>query len=362
MYAGNNGSFSLGKLAGIPFRIHWSVLLIAVFFGTGLAVPYGAVGAVAAIVAFLASIVAHELSHALVARRYGVHTESIQLWALGGVAKLDREAPTARAEGWIAVAGPLASVGVAAVALGTMAAALAAGFSGIPVQIVGWLGLVNLILAVFNMLPGAPLDGGRVLKAWRWGRHGDRFRASREAGNAGKAVGFSLVGVGVVMLLNGMPGLLLIVTGGFIALTAGAEIAAADVAQRLAGIRVRDLTWFGVAHAPMDTDADTMLWQRSRLGGAGVVAVEEPGGELAGVVSEEQLLSLPLERRQDVPLAALMLPFDRVAKADPDEELSAVLSRLNPAAPFVTVWREGKLLGVVPRSKLLNRLKSATGG
>lgn len=356
-----NGSFSLGKLAGIPFRIHWSVLLIAVFFGTGLAAQYGAVGAVAAIVAFLASILAHELAHALTARRYGVTTTSIQLWALGGVAQLDREAPTARAEGWIAIAGPLASLAIGLLSAGAVVGAVSLDQRGVAVDIVSWLALVNLVLAAFNLLPGAPLDGGRVLKAWRWGRHGDKFRASKEACNAGKAVGFSIAGVGAVMLFNGMPGLMLVVTGVFIAISANAENAANDLAQRLQGVRVRDLTWFGVAHASTDTDADTMLWQRSRLGGAGVVAIEQANGDLAGVVSEEQLLSLPVERRPFVPLASLMTPFDRVAQADPDEELSAVLSRLNPSAPFVTVWREGKLLGVVPRARLIAKLKSATG-
>jgi Zn-dependent protease len=352
------GSFSLGKLSGIPFRVHWSVVLIAVFFGTSLAAQYGAVGAIVAIVAFLGSIVAHELAHALTARRYGVKTTAIQLWALGGVAQLDREAPTARAEGWIAIAGPLASISIGLVSGGAVIGALALDHRSVAVDIVGWLGLVNLILAVFNLLPGSPLDGGRVLKAWRWGRHGDKFRAAKEAGNAGKAVGFSIAGIGAVMLFNGMPGLMLIVTGIFIAISANAEIAATDLAQRLQGVRVRDLTWFGVAHASTDTDVDTMLWQRSRLGGAGVVAVEQANGDLAGVVSEEQLLSLPIERRPFVALAALMTPFDRVAQADPDEELSAVLSRLNPSAPFVTVWREGKLLGVVPKAKLLSKLKA----
>ncbi|MEX0846820.1 MAG: site-2 protease family protein [Ilumatobacteraceae bacterium] len=355
-----NGSFSLGTLAGIPFRVHWSVVLIAVFFGTGLAGQYGAIGAVAAIVMFLGSILAHELAHALTARRYGVQTTAIQLWALGGVAQLDREAPTARAEGWIAVAGPLASLTIGLTSAAAVVTAVALDHRSVGIDIISWLGLVNVVLAVFNMLPGSPLDGGRVLKAWRWGRHGDKFRAAKEAGNAGKAVGFSMAGVGAVMVFNGLPGIMLIVTGVFIAISANAEIAASDLAHRLQGVRVRDLTWFGVAHASTDTDADTMLWQRSRLGGAGVVAVERANGDLAGVVSEEQLLSLPVERRPFVPLAALMTPFDRVAQADPDEELSAVLSRLNPAAPFVTVWREGKLLGVVPRALLLAKLKAAS--
>ena len=351
------GTFVLGRLSGIPLLIHWSVLLIALLIGSSLATDYGWVGAGLAMVAFLASIVAHEFAHALVARRYGVSTQSIQLWALGGVARLDREAPTARAEGWIAAAGPLASLAVAAVSLGAFFALLAGDLRGGAIAVLGWLGGINVMLAVFNMLPGAPLDGGRILKAWRWGRHGDRFRATREAANAGKAVGWSIAGIGAVAMFYGQPGLMFIVTGAFIAINAKAEALGADVAEHIQGVRVRDLTWFGVAHASPDTDADTMLWQRSRLGEAGIVAVESADGELTGVVSEEQLLAVPEWRRQEVSLASLMVPMHQVAHAQLDEELSNVLSRLTPRSPFVTVWREGKLLGVVPKRRLLARLR-----
>ncbi len=352
------GSFTLGKLFGIPFLVHWSVVLVAVLFGSGLAAEYGMVGGAVALVMFLASIVAHELGHALTARRYGVRTQSIQLWALGGVARLDREAPTARAEGWIAVAGPATSVAVAGLGLGGFYALDAWGGPVVAANILGWLGIINLLLAAFNLLPGAPLDGGRLLKAWRWGRHHDRFRAAREAANAGKAVGLSIAGIGGVLLLNGRSGLMLVVTGLFIAMNAKAEGMSVDLAEQLQGVRVRDLTWFGIAHASLDTDADTMLWQRSRLGEAGIVAVERPDGELAGVVSEEQLLAVPEWRRPDVALASLMVPMQQVAQAQLDEELADVLPRMTPRSPFVTVWREGRLLGVVPRRRLVARLRA----
>lgn len=354
------GSFSIGRIAGIPLLVHWSVLLIAAFVGSSLAAAYGGPGAVLAVGAFLASILLHELAHALVARRYGVRTMSIQLWALGGVARLDREAPTARAEGAIAIAGPLTSFAIGLVTIGTMFGMVAAEVldDSTLFSILGWIGVINIVLAVFNLLPGAPLDGGRVLKAWRWGRHGDRYRAAREAGTAGKAVGGSLAGIGVVMLFNGLPGVMLVVTGLFIALSAHAEILATDLAERLRGIHVRDLTWFGVAHATADTDTDTMLWQRSRLGGAGVVAVERPDGELAGVVSEESMLTVPESRRAWTTLDRLMVPMERTTHADPDDELASVLARLDPTQPLVTVWRSGRLVGVIPRRKLLERLRN----
>ena len=111
----SNGSLHLGRYVGIPVRAHWSMALIAVLFGVSLAGTFGLVAGIIAVVAFLLSILAHEFGHALVARRYGVETESIDLWALGGVARLDREPPTPRADGLIAVAGPLVSLAIGVV-------------------------------------------------------------------------------------------------------------------------------------------------------------------------------------------------------------------------------------------------------
>jgi Zn-dependent protease len=345
------GSIRLGTYAGIPVRAHWSMALIAVLFGVNLAASLGVVPGLIATAAFFASILAHEFGHALVARRYGVQTESIDLWALGGVAHLDREPPTPRADGLIAVAGPIVSLVIGAAGLGL----------GIALQSVaiGWIGVVNLVLAVFNMLPGAPLDGGRVLRAFRWARTGDKYRAMRDAGNAGRVLGWGLAGLGVVMMLNGQFGVFVLITGIFIAMNARAEIMASYIGEQLDGVKVADLTWFGVAQAGTDMDADSMIWQRQRLGSAGAVAVVGDDGELDGLVLEEQLWAVPPERRTMVMLTQLMVPFNRLAKASPDEDLATVLPRLNPMRPVVTVWKDGKLLGVVPAKRLRERLEQA---
>ena len=264
------GSIRLGTYAGIPVRAHWSMALVALLFGVNLSAQFGAAPGIVATIAFFASILAHEFGHALVARRYGVQTQSIDLWALGGVAHLDREPPTPRAEGLIAVAGPAVSLAIGVAALGV----------GIAMQsdVFGLIGVVNLLLAVFNMLPGAPLDGGRVLRAVRWARTGDKYRAMREAGNAGRLLGWLMVGGGVVLMLNGQFGVFIIITGLFIAISAKSEIMASHMGERLDGITVGDLTWFGIAEAGTDMDADSMLWQRQRLGNAGAVAVLDDDG------------------------------------------------------------------------------------
>ncbi|MFK8023059.1 MAG: site-2 protease family protein [Ilumatobacter sp.] len=347
-----NGSLSLGRYFGIPVRAHWSMALIALLFGAGLAGQFGLVSGAIAIAAVFLSILAHEFGHALVARRYGVDTQSIDLWALGGVARLDREPPTPRADGFIAVAGPLVSLVIGVVVFGAGLLTTSA--------VVAWIGFVNLILAVFNMLPGAPLDGGRVLRAVRWSRTGNKYRAMRDAGNAGRVLGWSLGLVGLGLMLYGQPGIVVAITGVFIAMNARAEISASYMAERLDGIKVRDLTWFGIAHAGGDMDADSMIWQRSRLGEAGAVAVDaNDDGTLDGVVLEDHLWAIPVEQRALTMLDQLMVPFSQTAQVGPDEDLSAVLPRLNPMRPVVTVWNDGKLAGIVPPKALNAQLQSA---
>lgn len=345
------GSIRLGTYAGIPVRAHWSMGIIAVWFGVLLSVDLGIVGGVIATTAFFASILAHEFGHAMVARRYGVRTQSIDLWALGGVARLDRESPTARADGLIAVAGPAVSllIGVVAVAVSF----------ALQSDVLFWIGFVNGFLAVFNMLPGAPLDGGRVLRAVRWARTGDKYRATRDAGNAGRVLGWGMVGLGVVMMLNGQFGVFVMVTGLFIALNARAEIMTSYVAEQLDGVKVRDLTFFGIAQAGTDMDTDSMIDQRQRLGAAGAVAVVDDNGELDGLVLEDQLWAVPFDHRPMVMLTQLMVPFNNLAKASLDEDLANVLPRLDPRRPVVTVWNDGKLLGIVHPKRLQERLEAA---
>ena len=345
------GSIRLGTYAGIPVRAHWSMAIVAVWFGVLLSHDLGVVGGAVATLAFFASILAHEFGHAMVARRYGVNTESIDLWALGGVARLDRESPSPRADGLIAVAGPAVSLLIGVVALGSSFA--------LESTVLFWVGFVNCFLAVFNMLPGAPLDGGRVLRAVRWARTGNKYRAMRDAGNAGRVLGWAMVGIGVVMMLNGQFGVFLMVTGLFIALNARAEIMTSYVAEQLDGVKVRDLTFFGIAQAGTDMDTDSMIDQRQRLGAAGAVAVVGDDGELDGLVLEDQLWAVPFERRPLVMLTQLMVPFTSLAKASLDEDLSTVLGRLNPLRPVVTVWNDGELLGIVHPKRLEERLQQA---
>src|SRR5256886_5383387 len=209
-------SIRLGRIFGIPVGLDFSLLLIAGLLTLSLGADrsradspveptaaYGVVGLAAAVL-FFASVLAHEIAHSLVARRHGVQVDGITLWMLGGVAKLGGESPTAGAELRIAAAGPATSVGLA-VAFGVGALALSAlGAPGLLGSALAWLALINGILALFNLIPAAPLGGRRILSALLWFRHGNRYRAAPTAAQVGVVFGWLLVGVGGVGWFAGL--------------------------------------------------------------------------------------------------------------------------------------------------------------
>lgn len=228
---------SLGRVAGIPVGAHWSVVLVTLLLAHGLAVTmlpvaapdrttaaYWTVG-LAAAVAFLGSVLVHELAHALVAHHYGMRVRRITLWLLGGVAELESEPPHPRADLLTAVSGPAASLGCAVVFGAAADQVDAVGTSPLAAAALAWLALGNLVVAVFNLLPGAPLDGGRALGAVVWWVRGDRAAGQRAAARAGVGLGILLLMVGLVeMLLAVEPGgAWLVLIGAFLAAAAHAE-------------------------------------------------------------------------------------------------------------------------------------------
>jgi len=364
------GSIRIGRIAGVPVGAHWSLLAIGLLLSTQLAqtiLPqahpgqstssYWALGLLAAVL-FFAAVLAHEISHAVVARRLGVGVEGIDLWALGGLARLAKEPDRPGAELAIAVAGPIGSFAAAGLFFGAEVALRALGAPPVVASTFAWLSATNIVLAVFNLLPAAPLDGGRVLRAIVWRATGSRWRAMRVSARAGQAFGFLLIGGGLWLLLLGRSGLFIPVVGWFLLNSARMEEVGARTEAALIGKQVRDATWFGVARATDATDVSTMLWESSRMGPARVVAVERFDGSIAGLVSEDQLWRVPEEQRGWVRLAQLAVPLDQMAQAGLDEPLMDAARRMNPHAPVVTVWDAGRLVGVVTADQFRKLIES----
>ncbi len=245
----------LGTLAGMPVGVNWSVAVIAVIV-TGIlggsvlpaTVPhqpqtvYWLLAGAGALL-FAASLAGHELAHALVARRNGMTVRSVTLWMLGGVTELDGDPPSAGADLRIALAGPAASLAAAVLSSGTAVAIGAARGPAAAAATLAWVGLMNGVLAVFNLLPGAPLDGGRVLRAALWRRHGDQVRAALAAARAGWYLGLALIAAGTaeMLLWSLLGGLWLMLIGWFWAGAAKSETTATLASAALSGLTVSDV-------------------------------------------------------------------------------------------------------------------------
>lgn len=247
-------SNQIGTFRGIPVRMNWGALFIATFFG--LAVATGVLptlapdasdsayflGGVIAGIGLLGSIFVHEAAHAVIALRHGVPVASITLWLLGGLALLEKEAPSPAAEARIAGSGPLTSLAVAVVLLVTGFGMEVVGVAPALSATLVWLGGLNAVLGLFNLLPGAPLDGGRLLHAWLWKRRGSRARATAGASRAGQILGIALAIGGLAQLLAGsIGGIWTAAIGWFLYSAAGQEAANGRLAAALADRPIVDI-------------------------------------------------------------------------------------------------------------------------
>ncbi len=245
----------VGTLVGIPIRLNWSLLAIFSLVSWGLAVsayPELAPGYrageywAAAVVTgslFFVSLLAHELSHSIVATRLGIKVRDITLWLFGGVSRIEGEAHTPRDEMKIAIAGPAMSAAIAVAGVIGANLLAAAGAPALITNCALWLGAINVLLAAFNLVPAAPLDGGRILHAWLWHRRGDRMSAGISATRAGGVFGWLLATVGIIEFatVDTVGGLWLVVLGWFLITAAKAEATQYRIERDLDGVRVRDV-------------------------------------------------------------------------------------------------------------------------
>jgi Zn-dependent protease/CBS domain-containing protein len=247
-----NPSFTIARIAGIRIGVNWSWLIVLALIiwtlestvfpssNPGLSTTTYIAMAVGAALLFFASLLLHELGHALQAKRDGVAIEGITLWLFGGVARFKGMFPSAGAELRIAVAGPLISLLLG----GLFVAVAAVGGLGSAVDgVAAWLGYINLILLVFNLLPALPLDGGRFFRSLLWLRSGDLARATRIAADVGRGFGYLLIGLGLLLFIvqGAWSGAWLAFLGWFLLNAAAAEGRYGLLRDALGDLRVRDL-------------------------------------------------------------------------------------------------------------------------
>ncbi|MGB8652015.1 MAG: site-2 protease family protein [Mycobacteriales bacterium] len=350
----------LGRIAGIPIGMNLSVLVIFVLVvelvatqalpgavkGYSTGAYYGAGVGVGLL--FFASLLSHELAHAVVARRYGVKVEKITLWMLGGVAQLAGEPPTPSADLRIAAAGPLTSLAAGAVFFGCAAAGAALGGPDLLTAGFGWLAGINVLLGVFNLLPGAPLDGGRILRGLLWKRSHDRTRAALAADRAGRVLGMGLVGLGLAELLfttNPIGGIWLMLLGWFLVAAATGEAQATSQHSLLAGLTVRAVMSTDPVVLPSYQVVDAVLGRvlAEQHAAYPVISFE---GKPVGLVTTVQLARLPAPLRSERRVADLTIPLSQVPTAGPDEAFADVLDRAGGRLP-VLVLERGELIGII---------------
>lgn len=245
-----NDTFRLGRIVGVRVGVNWTVLVVFTLLAYGLGaerlpqsykglhpVVYVLGGLITA-AAFLASLLAHELAHAIVARRNGLTVDGITLWLLGGVARFEGEPQSPGAELRIAGSGPLVSLLLGMVLAGVSAVLLIAGMNGLVAGCLAWLAAINVVLALFNVIPAAPLDGGRLVHALLWRLSGDRTQATLRAALAGRGFGWIAMIAGFYVSLWNFSGLWLILIGWFLIAGAGLEAGQARAVARLDGITV----------------------------------------------------------------------------------------------------------------------------
>ena len=369
------GSIRVARLLGIDVRIHFSWFLIFFIVVLSLADTFASenvtwsdtksfIIAVIAAALFFLSVLLHELAHALVARRFRMSVSSITLFVLGGVANLSKEPPSAMSEFLMAAAGPGTSlvIGVVGLALGFFAPTLYEAVPALqPVQPVArYIGTINVWLAAFNLLPGFPLDGGRVFRSIVWSINKDRLAATRIAARGGQAVAVLLVVVGVVLAFRldaTINGLWLAFIAYFLWNAATSTLQQERVTSAVGGARVGPLmttdfrsTAPGISVGQLIRDLVLPL----NLRAIPVVA----GDRLLGLVAINDLRKVDQARWGETPVETVMSPAGELPSVSPDDPLTAALERFAATdLPLLPVIKDGRLVGLLYRESVIGYVR-----
>jgi Zn-dependent protease/CBS domain-containing protein len=357
----------VARVMGIPIYLHFSWLiifgLIVWTLSTGYfpaqypdlpASSYWAKGLVASLL-FFVSILLHELGHAVVALRHGLRTRSITLFIFGGVAQLEKDPKDGRAEFWMAAAGPLVSLTLA----GLFYTCATLPFVGPSAAAVAkYLALINLILAVFNLIPAFPMDGGRLLRGALWGAMG-KARATRIASGAGTFFAFFLIFAGVFSLLRGdsLGGFWYILIGWFIKDASVASYQQVRLDEALRGATVRDAMVEAVVTVPSSGSVAEAVREQFMRTGYGSYPVTR-GDAVVGLLCLKDVLRLSAEEREATSVQGAMHPLTEAIVTDPDAPLPVAIARMAQAGTARLLVMQGdQLVGLLTMNGVIRRLK-----
>lgn len=369
MFGLGNRSIKLGHILGISIEIDYSWFLIFVVFTWLLAVgfypaevrnwptwEYWVLGAVTAIMLFV-SVLLHELGHSVVAMRYKIPVPSITLFIFGGVSQIAAEPPTASAEFWIAVAGPIVSFVLAGIF-----AVIAPVFTSIlPLLVLlKYLAYINALLGLFNLIPGFPLDGGRVFRAVVWGTTHNVRRATVIAGNVGRFFGFLFILFGVWQVFTGnfINGLWIGFVGWFLESAAGAQIQQQRLHSLLAGHKVSEV----MSRNFTAIDPQTTLQQvvdEHILGSSTRSLIVQHNDTVAGLLTLHHVKEVSRDAWSTTTAAEAMIPLDAVKRTQPDAELWDALEEMDrDGVNQLPAMTDSHIEGMLTREDVISYLRS----
>ena len=364
-----NGSLRVGSLFGIPFYVNlsWFLILSLVTwdYGNQLGLTFPALGSaawllglVAALLLF-ASVLAHELGHSFVAIRQGIPVNSITLFLFGGLASLGEESKTPAGAFWVAIAGPLVSLLI----WGSLTAASTfSGIAGAGAAVLNLVASINLALALFNLLPGLPLDGGNVLKAIVWKITGKPYKGVAFASKTGQFLGWVGIGMGVLYMLgiSSIGSIWTLLVGWFLLQNAGRYAQAASIQEQMSGLTAADAI---IPNSPIISEelllrefannyiiGNTADWRK--------YLVTNPQGQLVGEIPVDALNGIPTNEWWSVKVSALMQPAPQIETVNSDQPLLEVVTLLEEKQlAALAVLKEGALMGMIEKSSILQLLQ-----
>lgn len=366
-----NGNLRIGSLFGIPLLINFSwflvLALVTLNFGGGLLAQFPMLGGAAwalglgAGLLLFVSVLLHELGHSLVAQRQGIGVKSITLFLFGGLASLEDEAKTPAGALAIAIAGPLVSLALFALLQGVVATGLIVG----PLAaIVGLLAYINLSLALFNMIPGLPLDGGNVLKAIVWQLTGNQYQATRWASRVGQIIGGAAMAMGLlaVLGLSSIGSFWSLIIGWFLFRNAKQLAQSATIQEILSGLTAADAV---LQNSPIvDADAtlrelaDSLLvtnrvtnWQR--------FLVQDTQGQFIGAIHLDALKTISSHEWQDYQVRDFVQPLSADVQVPADRPLLDVMGQLDRQglSALAVTHANGTLVGLLEKAQIVNLLQ-----
>lgn len=364
----------LGRIFGVAVGLHYSWIIIALLVTLSLRSQFAVdhpnwdasttwIIAIITGLLFFVSILLHELSHAAVAKLRGIPVRAITLFALGGVAQIEKDAADAKSEFWMGIIGPITSfvIGLVCLALAWLFGwDLASEAVSAPAAMFMWLGFINIALAIFNMIPGFPLDGGRVLRAIVWWITGDANRSTRIASRVGQLVALGFIMLGIFRFFSGagFGGLWIAFIGWFLLDAARASGAQVEITERLTGLKVGDVMAQQFPIVDANANLQTFVQEHLLPTGHRCFVVSEQGTP-AGIITPHEVKAIDRARWPYTTVGDVMRSFDTLRTVSPERPVTEALEMMGREdVNQIPVVQQGKLAGIISRAHIVRVLQT----